>query len=106
MPPVNDQPRLETVLRQLERVLQSDLFSRSERSSAILRYIVTEALNGRGGQLKESVLAAEVFRRGETYDPQVDAAVRVEVSRLRTKLREYYTRADAGDLVLIEIPRG
>ncbi|MCP5115626.1 MAG: hypothetical protein GY953_32775, partial [bacterium] len=41
-----------------------------------------------------------------SYDPGVDPIVRVQASRLRAKLKEYYEREGAGDPVTIELPRG
>ena len=40
--------------------------------------------------LKESIIAMEVFDRGSSYDPSIDATVRVEAGRLRSRLRDYY----------------
>ena len=62
----------------------------SERIQQFLRYIVEEALAGRGDALKEYTIALDVFDRDESFDPQTNSIVRVEASRLRGKLREYY----------------
>jgi len=71
-----------------------------------LQYTVEEALAGRGGELKESVLGMAVFDRGADYDPRLDPIVRVEARRLRAKLEEYYRQAGAGDPIRIEYERG
>jgi hypothetical protein len=36
------------------------------------------------------VIAVEVFGCASEYDPQTDPVVRIETSRLRTRLAEYY----------------
>ena len=47
------------------------------------------------GALRETTLALDVFRRdGATYDSAADPIVRVEMTRLRSRLAQYY--ADVG----------
>ena len=65
-------------------------WSRSERLCGFLRYIVEETIAGRGPALKEYGIAIQVYRRPESYDPQVDSIVRVEASKLRK--RQHYHR--------------
>ena len=91
--------------RQLERVLSSSGFIRSERMSRLLRFVVERHLDGRDDALKESVIALEVFGNRD-YDPKQDSIVRTEVARLRARLAEYYLREGAHDQVLIELPKG
>src|SRR5215831_9199520 len=49
--------------QQLERVLRSPGFARNERLSRFLRFVVERHLEGRDHELKESVIAVEVFGR-------------------------------------------
>jgi TolB-like protein len=91
---------------QLERILASPGFSRNERLSRFLRFIVERRLAGRHEELKETVLAGEVFGRRPDYNPRDDAIVRTEAGRLRARLSEYYVGEGATDLVVIEVPRG
>ena len=70
---------------QLERVLSSSSFIRSERLSRLLRFVVERHLDGRDDALKESVIALEVFGNRD-YDPKQDSIVRTEVARLRARL--------------------
>jgi tetratricopeptide (TPR) repeat protein len=76
------------------------------RSREFLRYAVEHALAGNGGALKEYAIAVDVFDRDAGYDPAVDAVVRVEAGRLRTRLRDYYLDEGRSDQVLIEMARG
>ena len=46
------------------------------------------------------------MERGADYDPEVDATVRVEASRLRYRLREYYATAGQDDPIFIDVPKG
>src|SRR5262249_27117312 len=95
----------EAVRRQLERVLASANFTRSERLSRFLRFVVEGHLEGRDNELKHSVIALEVFGNRD-YDPDQDSIVRTEAGRLRARLAEYYTREGARDPVIIELPKG
>lgn len=56
--------------------------------------------------MKEYVLATEVFDRQRSFDPHVDPIVRVEASRLRSKLRTYYNTEGREDPIIIELPKG
>jgi TolB-like protein len=99
-------PSTEDVRGQLERILASQAFAGSPRLRTFLRYVVDRALAGEGGQLKEYSIGADVFERGEQYDPRIDSIVRVEARRLRAKVDEYYGGEGAGDRVIVTIPRG
>src|SRR5215470_8473934 len=75
---------------QLERILASDLFTRSERLRSFLRFVVEQTLDGRTSGLKEQVLGAELYGKGPQFDGATDPIVRVDARRLRDRLREYY----------------
>jgi len=71
-----------------------------------LRFVVERYLEGRNDEIKESVLAVEVFGRSPNHDPRQDSIVRTEASRLRTRLIEYYASEGKDDPVVIELPKG
>ena len=95
-----------TVRQELDRVLKSAVFARNDRLSAFLRFVVEQALEGRGGDLKESVIATEVFGRKPDYNPKRDPIVRNEASRLRARLSQYYAEEGKADPLVIDLPRG
>src|SRR5215467_2427696 len=99
------QGRDSRVRDQLERVLASAIFTRSQRLSAFLRYVVEQTLDGQGSVLKEQVLAADLYGRGPAFDATADPIVRVDARRLRDKLREYYAEYPR-DPILISLPKG
>ena len=99
-------PDRQAVRQQLERVLGSAGFTRNERLSRFLRYVVEQSLEGRDSEIKESVIAVEVFGRNGDYDPKVDSIVRTEASRLRARLTEYYSGEGRNDPVVVELPKG
>ena len=94
----------EIIEEQLQRILSAKLFAASRRSQDFLRYVVEGSLAG--SCPKEYAIAVDVFERGDDYDPAVDATVRVEASRLRARLREYYETEGKFDPVCIAIPKG
>lgn len=65
-----------------------------------------KTLIGQEDQIKEYTLGVEVFERKDTFDPRTDSIVRVTASKLRLKLRDYYTTTGAGDPLVIELPLG
>jgi len=80
----------ETIRTQLERILASPGFIRSDRMVRFLRFTVEQTIQGQANSVKESVLGMEVFDRTASFDPRTDTIVRVEARRLRSKLKEYY----------------
>jgi hypothetical protein len=96
----------EATRRQLERILASPGFLRNERMSRFLRFLAEQQMEGNGGQLKESVIAVEVFGRKPDHDPAQDSIVRTEAGRLRGRLAEYYVGEGKDDAVVIELPKG
>ena len=89
-----------------DRILASKLFALSNRLKAFLSFIIDAALEDRADRLKEFTLGIEVFEKDESFDPNIDSIVRVEASRLRSKLREYYAGEGKDDPVRIDIPKG
>jgi TolB-like protein/Flp pilus assembly protein TadD len=104
MPSLESEPQ--TVRRQLERVLESSGFSRNERLSGFLRFVVEGHLDGKDHELKESVIAIEVFGRRPDFDSRLDPVVRTEAVRLRARLSDYYIKEGKADGLVIELPKG
>jgi TolB-like protein len=100
MPSDND------VAIQIDRVLASRWFSRSERLCRFIRFATNHALSPGADRLKEYLVGVEVFDRGPAYDPRIDPIVRVEARRLRAKLKAYYASAGRDDQLRIEFPKG
>ena len=92
------------VRAQLEKILSSDVFSRSQQLRRFLSFIVEQRLAGHGQSLKEAVLAHELYGKGTDFDGGADPVVRVDARRLRDKLREYYE--GRSEPVVITLPKG
>lgn len=94
--------------RQLvERVIHHPILHGSEALCHLLRYLADHSLERPQQPLKEHQIATEVFGRPATFDPRIDSTVRVQTSRLRSKLAEYHSSsASSDDVWQIEIPKG
>ena len=90
----------------LENMLASPLFAGSPRQQRFLDYLVTNTLAGAADRLKGYTIALEVFDRKDDFDPSLDAIVRVEATRLRNKLREYYDTLGKNEAIRIDFPKG
>jgi tetratricopeptide (TPR) repeat protein len=96
----------EAVASALDRIIQSKVLEEAPRLRALLEFIVTRSLCGNTADLKETVLAAEIFEKAPDFDPRLDATVRVAINRLRAKLKSYYGTEGAEESILIEVPEG
>ena len=98
--------RDQAVRRELDTILSSPGFVQSKRLTDFLRFVVERHLDGKDDELKETLLAIEVFGRKADYDPKQESIVRTEAGRLRSKLIEYYAGEGRNDSVVIELPKG
>jgi Tol biopolymer transport system component len=89
------------IRNELGSIISSKLFSRSSRHRVIFRYLVQSKLEGRESEITEQAIAKQAFGRGKGFRPELDSSVRVEISRLRTRLADYY--ASEGQTADIEI---
>ena len=96
----------DAVRSEVEKVVSSAAFRSAGRSGKLLRFLVERTVSGLGDQLKEYTLGAEALGRGEAFDPRTDSIVRVEASRLRTRLDLYYSSEGRMDPVRIVLPKG
>jgi hypothetical protein len=94
------------VYSELELLLQSPLFSRSEKLQRFLRFVCEITVQGNASQINEHLIGIEVFKRGSDYNPGEDAIVRRHAHALRQKLQEYYANEGAGHAIRVEMPVG
>src|SRR6187401_3020161 len=92
--------------QELDRILASATFRQVDRLKRFLHFIVLEALEGRGDQLKEYVIGVQVFGKDTSFDPRADPIVRVQARRLRARLVRYYREEGGTDALVIELPKG
>jgi hypothetical protein len=72
----------------------------------LLRYLVQKTFDSSAEALKEYTIGVEALGRPLDFDPKADPIVRVQIHRLRQKLKEYYDSDGLHDSILIEIPKG
>jgi hypothetical protein len=72
----------------------------------LLRYLVQKTFDSSAEALKEYTIGIEALGRPLDFDPKADPIVRVQIHRLRQKLKEYYESDGLHDSILIEIPKG
>ncbi len=90
----------------VDRIFASRGFRSSQRLQHFLTFVVERKLAGREEEIKEYIIATEVYKKPSDYDPHVDSSVRVEATRLRARLREYYEGAGRNERLRIRLPRG
>lgn len=94
------------VRAQLNRIAVSAVFERAGRMYPLLEYLVAADESGEADRLNQYRIAIDVLGRDSEFDSTLDSIVRVEVGRLRNKLREFYAGEGCRDPVLIELPKG
>src|SRR5579872_485874 len=92
-------------LEQIDRIVNSRVLQNSEALCNLLKFLGRQSIEAPEVPLKEHQIAAEVFSR-PNFDPRVDSTVRVQMSRLRGKLTEYYSDMGRNEPILVEIPKG
>ena len=95
----------QAIREELSRILESSMFTQSDRLSRFLRFTVETTLAGEAETLKEYLIGTEVYDRNPSYHPNLDSIVRSEARRLRNKLKEYYESVGKDDPVIIFIGR-
>ena len=96
-------PREDVDAQAIEIILKSRSFERATASRQLLAYLWTHQKE----ELSEYALAVEALGRRPDFDPKIDATVRVQVSRLRQRLHDFYQSYEAKLCpVLLTIPVG
>ena len=97
---------VEEARAELELVLQSALFRRSDKLDRFLRFVFDLTMSGGAAQINEHLIGIEVFKRGPSYNPGEDSVVRRHAHVMRQKLQEYYATEGAEHAIRIEMPVG
>jgi hypothetical protein len=59
-----------------------------------------------GEPISEYAIATEALGRNADFEPKLDSTVRVQVARLRTKLKEFYEKAGTDFPLRLSLPLG
>lgn len=91
----------------LARVLGGAEFIKARRASRLLAFLVEKRLEGAVRDTNEFTIGIEVFERDPaTFNPGEDPVVRVQVGRLRAKLRHYYAAPGPRPPISFAMPVG
>jgi hypothetical protein len=90
---------------EVEAVLAAEMFKRAPSLSQILAYVCEQYFAGAAGKIKEYNIAVEALGRGAAFDTSADTIVRVEASRLRKRLAEYYAGEGASHSIEIRLAK-
>jgi len=86
----------------LEEVLASRVFEKSPSQRRLLSYMWEH----REEELNEYKIGTELFGRRSDFEPQLDASVRVQISRLRERLKKFYDAEGSRLSTRLVIPFG
>jgi hypothetical protein len=101
-----DAPSAEQCQQQVHRIIHSATFRNALTLQQLFQFVADKATAGATEGLKEYTIGVEAFGRKQDFDPKTDTIVRVQIHRLRQKLREYYDAEGSHDPIFIEIPKG
>jgi len=101
-----DKLSMEDEKAELEAVLASSLFVRTPSLANLLTYLCQKYFQGEADLLKEYTIGVEAFGRAPDFDKKEDSIVRVEIRRLREKLRQYYEIEGGDRSIRLTIPVG
>jgi hypothetical protein len=94
-----DDPMLEN---HVQRVAQSAQFMRADTLRKLLLFLWVN----RNREISEYAVATEALGRRADFDSKTDASVRVQISRLRSKLKDFYETEESGGAYTLCIPVG
>lgn len=88
------------------RVAASPEFQKAKRLREFLLYVCRKALTNRKDELREHLIAIDLFGRQPGYNPAEDNIVRVEARELRRRLDTYFYTVGRSEPIRITIPKG
>ncbi|HLX45865.1 MAG TPA: helix-turn-helix domain-containing protein [Bryobacteraceae bacterium] len=86
----------------IQKVIESDTF----RPAPVMRALLLYLWEHQGQSISEYAIATEALGRAPDFDPKTDSTVRVQVARLRTKLKEFYEAAGDSFPLRLTLPLG
>src|SRR5690242_3255000 len=92
----------ELVRKQLQEILKQEELKRSPILARFLEFVVISRLEGREDEIKEYTIGVKGLGKPTSFNPQLDAVVRIHASRLRNILFKYYHGAGKNDLIFID----
>jgi hypothetical protein len=88
----------------LRATLDCPEISRSPNLTKILTYLCDKYFAGESAQVKEYHIALEALGRPADFDQKKDSIVRVEMHRLRRRLKQYHVRTESAAGLQLQVP--
>lgn len=92
------------VQAELGRILGSRCFRTCKALRKFLAYVVTQSVAGRGGDISQYTVAVRGLGKGAGFNAAKDPIVRIQASRLRRQLDDYYSTEGRFDPLRISLP--
>ena len=86
----------------IAQVAESDAF----RAAPMMRTLLAYLWKHQGEPISEYAIAVDALGRSPDFDPKTDSTVRVQIARLRAKLKEFYEAAGDSFPLKLSIPLG
>jgi len=86
----------------IRQVAESETF----RTAPVMRALLIYLWEHQGQSVSEYAIATEALGRAPSFDPKSDSTVRVQVARLRAKLKEFSEDAGESFPLHLAVPRG
>jgi DNA-binding response OmpR family regulator len=86
----------------LRQVADSEPFRTAPTMRALLFYLWEHQRE----PISEYAIATEALGRSPDFDPKLDSTVRVQVARLRAKLKDFYQAGDGTFPLRLSVPLG
>ncbi|WP_332852287.1 hypothetical protein [Duganella sp. S19_KUP01_CR8] len=100
-------PPVDEIWRFVKQLLASPTFAKAPRMCQLLTFLLQRKLSGCAHEINEYAIGLGVYGRDSgQYDTALDPSVRVQVGRLRNRLKAYYADSSVSAGVLITIPLG
>jgi hypothetical protein len=107
MPPMGATgDRLDSAAEPSAGLMEAVLNSQTFQKAPALRHLLQYLWEHRTEEVNEYSIAVDAFSRRADFDPKIDATVRVQIARLRQKLKEYYDSEGSGSAQMLTVPLG
>ena len=91
---------------ELQRILRSKHFAKSEKKARFLEFVTEQTLLGNADKLNEYLIGVDIYERGADFNPQADPIVRVQAHHIRRLLQKYYEEEGKDDPIRLDFPAG
>jgi hypothetical protein len=104
--PISSRTQTPDEAEEIQAVLSSLTFSEAPTLSRLLKYLCSNHFSEGNRELNEYKIGVEALGRPTDFDPAKNSCVRVEMHRLRGRLRRYYESEGASHAVRIILMDG